>query len=280
MKSSQNNILITGCDSGIGRALALEFHKRGLQVYATGLQASALQELEALGVKTQLLDVTKKEQIEVLQSRLKSENVDVNILINNAGYGAMGPTIEMPIEDVKAQFDVNVLGLLQVTQAIGKDMLEKRQGMIVNIGSTSGVMASPFAGVYCATKFAVHALTDALRMEMQPFGVHVMRVEPNMIRSGFGNTAAQGLKARFSPQSAYLKVQEAAIARAMGSQTDDAMAAEEFASKLADGVLSKNPPIRMRIGRQLLVYTIFKPFLPSKNIDRILQKVYKLNLLK
>jgi short-subunit dehydrogenase len=280
MASTQNTVVITGCDTGIGRALALAFHNRGQNVYATGLQAAALQELEALGLKTQLLDITKKEQIEALQNRLKADKASAHILINNAGYGAMGPTVEMSMEDVRAQYEVNVFGLLQMSQALGKEMLARRQGMIVNIGSTSGVMASPFAGVYCSTKFAVHALTDALRMEMQPFGVHVMRVEPNMIRSGFGNTAAQGLKSRFSPQSAYIEVQEAAIARAMGSQTDDAMPAEEFAEKLADGVLSKNPPIRMRLGRQLLVYTLFKPFLPSKMIDRLLQKIYKLNQLK
>ncbi|MDF7819959.1 SDR family NAD(P)-dependent oxidoreductase [Runella sp. MFBS21] len=279
MTSVQQTIVITGCDSGIGRALALEFYGRGHRVYATGLQPAALTDLQHRGLVTQMLDVTDQQNVDALCARLRADGTPVDILINNAGYGAMGPTIEMPLEEVRRQFEVNVLGLLRVSQALAVDMMTRRRGMIINIGSTAGVLTSPFAGVYCATKSAVHALTDALRLELGPLGIQVVRVEPNMIRSGFGQTAAEGLQARFRPESVYWPVRGAALARALGSQTADAMPAEELAYKLANSVLSPNPPIRIRIGRQLLIYTLLKPFLPARWIDRLLQKRFKLHEL-
>ena len=132
----------------------------------------------------------------------------------------------------------------------------------MNVGSTSGVMTSPFAGVYCSTKSAVHALNDAMRMELAPFGIKVVRVEPNQIRTNFGDTAAAGLAARVSADSRYVKVLDAMNARAQGSQSENAMPADEFARKVADAVLSENPPVRLRLGRELWPYTVFKPFLP------------------
>jgi NAD(P)-dependent dehydrogenase (short-subunit alcohol dehydrogenase family) len=271
--------LVTGCDSGIGKALAGALIDRGLTVYATGLGPEAMADLVGRGAQVRRLDVTRPEEIEALKGGLAAEGVRVDLLVNNAGYGAMGPVAEMPMDDVRRQYEVNVFGLLAVTQAFVGPMIAARRGLIVNVGSTSGILTSPFAGVYCSTKAAVHALNDGLRMELAPFGVRVMRVEPNQIRTRFGDTAAAGLGARFAPSSHYLAVKDAAIARAQGSQVGNAMPAEDFARRVAEAALRADPPIRLRLGRELWPYTVFKPFLPSRTVDRLLSRRFKLDRL-
>ncbi len=269
--------VVTGCDSGIGKALARAFHAAGRTVYATGLREDSMQDLAAAGLRTAVLDVTDPASADALLKRLDADGVVVDLLVNNAGYGAMGPVIEMPMDDVRRQYEVNVFGLLNTTQKLADQMIAAGRGTIVNVGSTSGVMTSPFAGVYCSTKSAVHALNDAMRMELAPFGIKVVRVEPNQIRTSFGDTAAAGLAARVSADSRYVKVLDAMNARAQGSQSENAMPADEFARKVADAVLSENPPVRLRLGRELWPYTVFKPFLPSRRIDALLSKRFQLN---
>lgn len=269
--------VVTGCDSGIGKALARALHEAGRTVYATGLREDSMHDLAAAGLRTAVLDVTDPGSADALVKKLHADGVVVDLLVNNAGYGAMGPVIEMPMEDVRRQYEVNVFGLLNTTQKIAEQMITARRGTIVNVGSTSGVMTSPFAGVYCSTKSAVHALNDAMRMELAPFGIRVVRVEPNQIRTNFGDTAAAGLAARVSADSRYVKVLDAMNARAQGSQSENAMPADEFARKVAEAVLSENPPVRLRLGRELWPYTVFKPFLPSRRIDAILSKRFELN---
>ena len=279
MATNYRVALVTGCDTGIGRELALAFKAQGLSVHATGLDPAAMQDLTDRGIHVARLDVTRPEEIVALRDRLREQGERVDVIVNNAGYGAMGPVIEMPIDDVRRQYEVNVFGLLAVTQVFAEDMIERRHGLIVNIGSTSGVLTSPFAGVYCSTKAAVHALGDGLRMELKPFGIDVVRIEPNQIRTRFGDTAAAGMAARFPPSSRYLAAKEAAVARAQGSQVDGAMPAEEFAVTVARAVLTEKPPVRLRLGRQLWPYTLFKPFIPSRAVDRILGKRFKLDKL-
>ncbi|MBK3565207.1 SDR family NAD(P)-dependent oxidoreductase [Streptomyces sp. MBT62] len=271
--------VVTGCDSGIGKELARELHRRGRTVYATGLRTEAMDDLAATGLRVTALDVTDPADVNALVKRLAADGETVDLLVNNAGYGAMGPVIEMPISDVRRQYEVNVFGLLTTTQRLAQGMIEAGHGTIVNIGSTSGVLTSPFAGVYCSTKSAVHALTDAMRMELAPFGIAVVRIEPNRIRSRFGDTATAGLAARISAESRYFRLRDAMTSRAQGSQTGNSMPAHEFARKVADAVLSDKPPVRLRLGRELWTYTVLKPFLPSRRIDAILSKRFGLDRL-
>uniref|UniRef100_A0AAU1ZVC7 SDR family NAD(P)-dependent oxidoreductase n=1 Tax=Streptomyces sp. NBC_00093 TaxID=2975649 RepID=A0AAU1ZVC7_9ACTN len=271
--------VVTGCDSGIGKELARELHRRGRTVYATGLKAEAMNDLAAAGLRVAALDVTDPASVNALIKRLAADGETVDLLVNNAGYGAMGPVIEMPIADVRRQYEVNVFGLLTATQQLAQGMIEAGRGTIVNIGSTSGLLTSPFAGVYCSTKSAVHALTDAMRMELAPFGIAVVRIEPNQIRTRFGDTATAGLAARISADSRYFRLRDAMTSRAQGSQTSNAMPADAFARKVADAVLSDKPPIRLRLGREVWPYTLLKPFLPSRRIDAILSNRFGLDRL-
>ncbi|MBV8158074.1 MAG: SDR family oxidoreductase, partial [Dyella sp.] len=182
-------VLITGCSSGIGRALARTFQRHGLNVIATARRPETLADIGP-GIATETLDVTDAQSIDSLVARLAGAGTRVAMLVNNAGYGAMGPLAELPVKDFRDQFETNVIGTHAVTRAFLPAMIAARQGTIINIASVVGVVATPFAGAYCASKFAVNGMSAALRMELAPFGVRVVIVQPGAIRSQFGQTAS------------------------------------------------------------------------------------------
>lgn len=273
---SGRTILITGCSSGIGRALAEEFHRRGHEVYATARRLVALDDLKASGIHVAELDVNDAASIDALMRRLRADGAAVDLLINNAGYGAMGPLVEMPLDEVRQQFETNVTALIALTQAVAPGMIERRSGLVINIGSVSGVLVTPFAGAYCASKAAVHALSDALRMELAPFGVHVMVVQPGAIRSQFGATASAGVSQRSDQPSFYAKIADAIAARANASQ-QHSTPAEDFARQLADAALSKQPPPTIRLGNGSLAMPLAQRWLPTSVMDRVLRRRFRLD---
>lgn len=271
-----NITLVTGCSTGIGRALAEEFHRRGHVVYATARQVSTLSALETRGIRTATLDVTDAENIRRLQARLQHDGVTVALLINNAGYGALGPLAELPMDELRLQFETNVFGLVALVQALLPDMVRQRSGRIVNISSVSGVLPTPFAGAYCATKAAVNALSDSLRMELQPFGIEVITVQPGGVASQFSATAAK--RCHLKDASLYAAVAEAIAARVGASQAR-ATPTEVFAHKMADAVLAPNPQAVVRIGHHSLLLPFLKRWLPTRALDRVLSRRFRLDRL-
>lgn len=167
------NVLITGCSSGIGRALADAFKSAGFNVWASARRPEDVTALAAAGFNAVELDVNDSAALQ----RLAEQLGELDVLVNNAGYGAMGPLLDGGTEAMQRQFETNVFALVGVTQALFP-ALRRSKGLVVNIGSVSGVLVTPFAGAYCASKAAVHALSDALRMELAPFGIRVMEVQP------------------------------------------------------------------------------------------------------
>lgn len=271
---TSRTILITGCSSGIGRALALELQARGQAVWATARRPETLKDLEDRGIRCAALDVDSPDSIAALAARLDSEGVALDVLVNNAGYGAMGPLAEMPVAELRRQFDTNVISLMALTQALLPPMMRRRSGMVVNIGSVSGILVTPFSGAYCATKAAVHALSDALRMELAPFGIHVMTVQPGAIQSQFGATATAGIAAR--GVSAYAAVADAVMARAGASQQHSTQTGD-FARVLANAILARRPPAQIRIGNGSRAMPLVKRLLPTGLLDRVLRKKFRLD---
>ncbi|HMV68592.1 MAG TPA: SDR family oxidoreductase [Myxococcota bacterium] len=192
-------ILITGATAGIGRHAALGLARRGHHVIATGRKADALAALkaEAGGVRLDVvtLDVNDPASIQAAYTEVQrlTAGRGVDALINNAGYGQMGAVLDVADDAVHAQFDTNVHGLLRVTRAFAPDMIRRGSGRILNVSSVGGRMVFPMAGVYHATKYAVEALSDALRLELAPHGVQVVVIEPGAIRTRFGETAVASL---------------------------------------------------------------------------------------
>lgn len=269
-------ILITGCSSGIGQALARELHRRGETVIATARRRDDLAELAAAGLQVHALDVTLADSRDRLMTWLDAQGLAVDVLVNNAGYGAMGPLLDMPDERLRHQFDANVFGLLAMTQALVPAMAARGRGLVVNVGSVSGVLVTPFSGAYCATKAAVHALSDALRLELAPFNVQVMVVQPGAIASEFGANASREVHAWLPDDSLYAPVRDAIAARANASQ-QHATPASEFVAAMADALLAEHPPAYVRIGSGSTLLPFLRYGLPRRLLDRILRRRFRLD---
>jgi NADP-dependent 3-hydroxy acid dehydrogenase YdfG len=214
--TSTGPILVTGCSSGIGAATADLLVKAGHTVYATARRTDTLTELEAAGARVLPLDVTSEESMAAAVRAVEAEHGRVGALVNNAGYGEYGTIEETDLDKVRQMFETNVFGLSRMVQLVLPAMRAAGTGRVVNIGSMGGRFTWPVGGYYHATKYAVEAITDALRNEVRPFGIHVSLIEPGLIRTRFEGTAMgseAAAEAQSSPYSALL----AASASATGS---------------------------------------------------------------
>ena len=270
-------VLITGCSSGIGRALAEEFVRTGHRVVATARKVETIASLEASRVLTSSLDVTQAEDIERVMAEILAWAGRIDILINNAGSGLIGPTAELDLVDLRRQFETNVVGPVALIQAVVPQFVAQGSGRIVNIGSVSGVTATPFAGAYCGSKAALHLLSDALRMELAPFGIQVITVQPGAIASDFGVHAADGLE-RYQADSLYSSIAEFIEARARLSQSD-ATPAADFAREVVDAVTRPRPPAVLRTGKGSWRLPAIGR-LPAGIRDRLLGKTFGLDRLE
>ena len=181
--------LVTGCSSGIGRAIAVSLHEAGYAVYATARRPDVIADLAAAGMVTVALDVTDEASMVAAVARVVADNGAVGVLVNNAGYALQGTVEETSLEAVRLQFETNVFGLVRLTQLVLPGMRAQGWGRVVNIGSMGGRFTFPGGGFYHASKHAVEAISDALRLEVAPFGVRVSLVQPGTVRSGFGDRA-------------------------------------------------------------------------------------------
>src|SRR3954465_8003798 len=187
-------VLITGCSTGIGRATAERLAAGGHTVYATARKPESIADLEAKGCRTMALDVTDEESMRSAVEAVEQAEGAVGALVNNAGYSQSGAIEDVSMESVRRQFETNVFGLLRMCQLVLPGMRRQGSGRIVNISSMGGKLVFPGGGVYHATKFAVEALSDAMRFEVESFGVGVAIVEPGLIRTGFGDAAVQSIQ--------------------------------------------------------------------------------------
>lgn len=180
-------ILITGASSAIGRETAKLFQSRGWNVVATMRDPAAGAELAALdNVLVTRLDVTESPSIQTATDAALARFGTVDVLLNNAGYGAYGPLEAFDMERIRRQFDTNVIGLIEVTKAILPHMRAVKSGTIVNVSSIGGKMTFPLGTLYHGTKFAVEGLSEALHYELEPIGIRMKIIEPGTIRTDFG----------------------------------------------------------------------------------------------
>lgn len=183
-------VLITGCSSGIGHATAERLVADGWKVYASARRPGSIADLAEKGCRTLALDVTDEGSMQAALSAVTEAEGAVGVLVNNAGYSQSGAVEAVPIDQVRRQFETNVFGLIGMCKLVLPGMRRQRWGKIVNIGSMGGRLTFPGGGVYHATKYAVEAISDALRFEVRGFGVDVILVEPGLITTGFGEVAS------------------------------------------------------------------------------------------
>jgi NAD(P)-dependent dehydrogenase (short-subunit alcohol dehydrogenase family) len=195
-------ILITGCSTGIGRDLAQRLSQAGYAVVATARRAETLYDLPA-ALKLRL-DVTQPESINQAVDRVLQRFGRIDVLVNNAGYAVRGAVEELPVEQAQQMFDVNLWGVMRMIRSVVPHMRERGAGRIINISSVSGKLVTPANGAYSASKFALEALSDALRVELEPFGIRVVLVEPGSIQTQFHDTVEANAQEIFSnPSSPY-----------------------------------------------------------------------------
>jgi NAD(P)-dependent dehydrogenase (short-subunit alcohol dehydrogenase family) len=193
MAEPSKAVLITGCSSGIGHATALRLARSGWTVYATARRPETIADLQQAGARTLALDVTDEESMRAAVATVEDAEGAVGVLVNNAGYSQSGAVETVPLDAARRQFETNVFGLVRLTQLVLPKMRAQRWGKIVNLSSMGGRLTFPGGGWYHATKHAVEALSDALRFEVQGFGVDVIVIEPGLITTEFGEAAASAV---------------------------------------------------------------------------------------
>ncbi|MBY8964581.1 SDR family NAD(P)-dependent oxidoreductase [Algiphilus sp.] len=273
MKASDSApvVLITGCSTGIGRALAKRFQQAGCTTWATARRPDAIDDLPASGIHTTALDVTDSVSISSAVRTVESTHGRIDILINNAGIPVMGPVAEVPLDDLRQLWETNLTGPVAMAQAVIPGMVERRSGHIVNVGSVSGILTTPFAGPYCASKGALHHLNDAMRMELKAFGIFVQLVQPGGIASNFGASAKSQTAREWKLFAAYKE----GIERRAGASQERATPTDAFAQSLVAAVLASKPKPIVRIGAGSdLLPRLAK--LPVRVKDRLLSRRFGL----
>jgi NAD(P)-dependent dehydrogenase (short-subunit alcohol dehydrogenase family) len=277
----QKIILITGCSSGIGAALAREFGKSGHRVYATARRRESLATLEAEGIQGLALDVNDDASIAAALDTVQREVGHLDMLVNNAGFSQVGAVIDLEREHLRRQFETNVIAPMIVTgQAVPllrAAVAKHGSAVVAKVGSIVGLFTTPFAAAYCSSKAAMHSLTDALRMELAPFGIHVVSIQPGGVRSSFGQHAEAAI--HLPEDSIYRPVEIGIRARAQAGQ-QDATPAEEFVVPVAVALLRNPPPRVIRGGANSVRLPLLKRLLPAAVFDAKLSRAFGLDKLR
>ncbi len=267
-------VLITGCSSGIGRATAERLAGAGWTVYASARRLESIRDLEAQGCKLLALDVTDEESMRAAVGAVEQAEGAVGVLVNNAGYSQSGALEEIPPDEIRRQFETNVFGLIRMTQLALPGMRRQRYGKVVNVSSMGGRLTFPGGGAYHATKYAVEALSDALRFEVRRFGVDVILIEPGLIRTRFGETAgaaaesigADGPYAEFNAAlvRATKRIYEGPLSRLGGGP-------ETVARAIERAISARRPRSRYPVTASARLTIAQRRLLPDRLWDRIMR---------
>lgn len=263
---SSKVILITGASSGIGLETALLFLKDGFKVYACARRLEQMEIIRQKGGELVSLDVTSEESMKQCVNYILEKEGHIDILINNAGYGACGSIEDIPMEEVKHQYEVNVFGLGRMIQLVLPSMRKQKSGKIINISSMGGRFTSPYAGWYHSTKYAVESISDALRMEVKPWNIGVILIEPGMIQTNWGVIAGNNIR-KYSGKSAYkeqaknaTEYYEKRYNNAQGNLSDPKV----IAQTIHKAALSRHPKTRYLAGKYSFMFIFMKKILSDK----------------
>lgn len=237
--------LVTGASSGIGKMIARELKSAGFRVYAAARRLEHMADLEKDGIVPMALDLTSDESIVACVKSVLSREKSIDVLVNNAGYGAIE---DVPLEEARRQFEVNLFGMARLIQLVTPGMRNNRSGKIVNISSMGGKIWTKFGGWYHATKYAVEGLFDCLRMELKPFGIDVIVVELGGIKTDWGLVAAENLK-RISGNGVYAEAANRAADGMIRNYSGSMLSRPELIAKtVRKAVMKRRPRTRYLIG--------------------------------
>lgn len=284
MAGASRAVLVTGCSSGIGRAIAARMQASGWPVFATARRPEALTDLAGAGCDVLALDVTDDESCRAAVAEVEKRAGAVGVLVNNAGFSQSGPVEQVGLADARRQFETNFFGPARLTQLVLPGMRAQGWGKVVNISSMGGRLTFPGGGYYHATKYALEALSDALRFEVAGFGVDVVLIEPGFIRTGFADAAAASMDATAHDtpssdtdpyagftagvlQSTRNVYQRGALARLAGT-------ADDVAAVVLEAVTAARPKARYPVATSARLLRALRVALPDRAWDAVMARSF------
>lgn len=264
-----STILVTGASSGIGKATALRLLQQGHTVYVAARRVEAMAGLADMGAIPLRMDITIEADVSSVVARIIRDHGALDVLVNNAGYAIYGAVEDTSLEDARAQFDVNVFGLARLTQQLIPAMRERGRGTIINVSSMGGKIYTPLGAWYHATKHALEGWSDALRLELKPFGVNVVVIEPGIIATEFGDVMTQPMLDR-SGDGPYGK-----LARAIATSTAPMSQPAVVAKAITRAVQARRPKTRYVAGNLARPLMFVRKYLGDRVYDRLIMSQFR-----
>ena len=268
--NSSKVALVTGASSGIGKAIAFQLIEDGLTVYVAARRVEKMQDLEKQGAIALKMDVTVEEDIQQVVEQINNDHNSVDVLVNNAGYAIYGAMEDTTIEDARRQFEVNLFGLANMTKAVLPSMRAKKSGKIINITSMGGKIYTPLGSWYHATKHALEGWSDCLRLELEPFNIDVVIIEPGAIKTEFGDVMLAPMMER-SGNSAY-----GAMAKKMAEMTKKSYEQGNssdptvIAQVVSQAIKAKKPKTRYAAGKLAIPLMFIRKWFGDRIFDKII----------
>lgn len=267
----QKTALVTGASSGMGKAIAKRLIGDGYQVYAAARNVERMADLVRLGARPLRMDVSRDAEIVAGVETILAEAGGVDVLVNNAGFGLYGPVEEITMDEARYQFEVNLFGAARLTQQLLPAMRARGAGTIVNITSMGGKIYTVLGAWYHATKHALEGWSDSLRLELEPFGIRVVIVEPGLIETGFGDAAGRGMLER-SGTGPYAKLAEGVVKSMQASYGQNRGTNPDIvASTVAKAVATARPRTRYAVGAYARPMIWMRQWLGDRMFDRIIK---------
>jgi short-subunit dehydrogenase len=274
MNNSSDVVLITGASSGIGQALAYTLMEKGYKVYGTSRGIKNEETIKAKNgsgfIKMIPLDVCSEVSVKNAVDYILQRELAIDILVNNAGFGIAGSVEDTSPEEALSQFDTNFFGVLRMIRAVLPKMREQKNGLIINVSSVAGLISVPYQSMYSASKYAVEAMTETLRLEVKPFGIRVSMIEPGDTKTGFTGKR-QYVKA--SSNSVYNETFTKSI-KTMERDEQNGPLPKVVVNAIMEIINSKKPPIRVVVGFSYKTLVFLKRILPSRFVEFVVGKIY------
>ncbi|CAD7696190.1 unnamed protein product [Ostreobium quekettii] len=283
-------VLVTGCSSGLGRALAVALHEfttpdgsNPYKVFASARKPADIDSLKETGVDAVQLDVTDAGSVAAAVSSIRQKAGRIDVVVNNAGILSAGPLVESSMQNLERAMDTNLLGAMRVIQAVVPEMMERRKGMIVNIGSVAGHLVTPFAAMYHASKAALLAISESLKMELSPWDIKVMLVEAGAFKSALSENSADAVQTYSSKESLYSPIAESIRDRVFMSQRDPkVMSVDAVAQQIIAAMRRKNTPWRVPVAGnycKFMFWAFLQKWVAPGIVDGLLQNKFGLTKL-
>jgi NAD(P)-dependent dehydrogenase (short-subunit alcohol dehydrogenase family) len=277
MVSNQKVSIVTGSSSGIGLETALILARNGYFTYATMRNPekdapikNALKK-ENLPIKAIQLDVIDDESLKNAIDHVTSEAGRIDVLVNNAGYGLVGALEELSMEEIKAQYETNLFGLVRVIQAVLPTMRKQRSGRILNLSSGAGLFGYPGGSAYVSSKFAVEGLSESMAYELEPFGIRVILIEPGFVQTNFANSMVIAKKAQ-DPTSPYSQMMQR-IAASSSELAKSGSSADLVANDILDAATNPNPRLRYLVGKDVEAWAASKKSMDEGEFFNMIKKI-------